>query len=410
MASTESVSSPIGKQASPEHGLALLARANQAAERERREATRASGSVAPGRVSDALPIQGGLAPVPRSWQSYATSLVVHCAVLALLLAISFPTIRQIARPQDRFVLLAPPIQPYKPKLITPPHVKVTIPLVRKIVIPEPVVKPRELKAVIPPPPTIKEITPTPILHPPQPKIEALAPAPAPKPQVRTGVFMNQELAKGPPAPKQITTGGFGDPQGVPANSQKTSSLTMAKLGGFDLPNGEAKGGAGGRAVVGQTSFGNLGDPNGAPNGAPRGGVVKSSGFGDGAGGAGTGGKGNQTGSVRSSGFRDAAVASPAASQPAAAAQPVNTSAEILFKPKPVYTQEARDLKLEGQVSLEVVFEASGVVRIVRVLHGLGHGLDEAAEQAAKQIRFRPATRAGVAVDANATLYITFQLT
>jgi TonB family protein len=82
----------------------------------------------------------------------------------------------------------------------------------------------------------------------------------------------------------------------------------------------------------------------------------------------------------------------------------------LFKPKPVYTQEARDLKLEGQVSLEVIFQASGVVRVIRVLHGLGHGLDEAAEQAAQQIRFRPATRAGVPVDTAATLYITFQVT
>ncbi len=101
---------------------------------------------------------------------------------------------------------------------------------------------------------------------------------------------------------------------------------------------------------------------------------------------------------------------PAASQTAARSQPASAPAEILFKPKPVYTREARDLKLEGQVSLEVVFQSSGVVRIIRVLHGLGHGLDEAAEQAAQQIRFRPATRAGVPVDTTATLYITFQVT
>ncbi len=74
-----------------------------------------------------------------------------------------------------------------------------------------------------------------MLHVPEPKIEALAPRPAPRPTVRTGVFVNQELAKGPPAPKQVAIGGFGDPKGVPANSQR-SSLTIAKLGGFDLPS------------------------------------------------------------------------------------------------------------------------------------------------------------------------------
>ncbi|MBV9296684.1 MAG: energy transducer TonB, partial [Acidobacteriaceae bacterium] len=96
--------------------------------------------------------------------------------------------------------------------------------------------------------------------------------------------------------------------------------------------------------------------------------------------------------------------------PVSVAKPITTPVEILFKPKPVYTDEARNLKLEGRVSLEVVFLASGSIRILRVLHGLGHGLDQAAETAAMQVRFRPATRAGAPVDTNATIYITFELT
>ena len=104
----------------------------------------------------------------------------------------------------------------------------------------------------------------------------------------------------------------------------------------------------------------------------------------------------------------------ASAQPTSArvkpAEPAMTPVEILSKPKPVYTDEARNLKLEGQVSLEVLFLSNGSMRIVRVVHGLGHGLDEAAEQAAMQVRFRPAMRGGIPVDTSATIRITFQLT
>ena len=53
--------------------------------------------------------------------------------------------------------------------------------------------------------------------------------------------------------------------------------------------------------------------------------------------------------------------------------------EILFKPKPVYTDEARCKKIEGDVLLQVVFTASGEVKVERVVQGLGYGLDESAE-------------------------------
>ena len=46
-------------------------------------------------------------------------------------------------------------------------------------------------------------------------------------------------------------------------------------------------------------------------------------------------------------------------------------------------------KIEGEVLLQVVFAASGEVRVERVVQGLGYGLDATAESAAHQIRFRP---------------------
>jgi len=83
---------------------------------------------------------------------------------------------------------------------------------------------------------------------------------------------------------------------------------------------------------------------------------------------------------------------------------------ILFKPKPVYTAEARAMRIQGEVLLEVVFRASGTVQVERVIRGLGRELDDAAQRAALGIRFQPATRGGVAVDTKATVNITFELT
>jgi TonB family protein len=115
--------------------------------------------------------------------------------------------------------------------------------------------------------------------------------------------------------------------------------------------------------------------------------------------------------VKTGGFGDdTAVVGPQPVQRVQAKAPANTPVEILSKPKPVYTQEARNLRLEGEVSLEVVFSASGSVQVVRVVRGLGHGLDEAAEQAAAQIKFHPGTRDGVPVDTRATVHIVFELT
>ena len=78
------------------------------------------------------------------------------------------------------------------------------------------------------------------------------------------------------------------------------------------------------------------------------------------------------------------------------------SVEITYKPNPVYTDEARNLKLEGEVLLEVEFAANGQLHVNRVVRGLGHGLDEAAIAAANKMRFKPAIakRAGSGFDSN----------
>jgi TonB family protein len=112
--------------------------------------------------------------------------------------------------------------------------------------------------------------------------------------------------------------------------------------------------------------------------------------------------------VRTAGFdrrASAPVQSSGATVPMLADRPV----EIVFKPAPEYTDEARSARIEGTVTLDLEFTAAGDVRVLRVVRGLGHGLDEAAERAALRIRFKPAQSDGRAIDSRASVHITFRL-
>ncbi len=58
--------------------------------------------------------------------------------------------------------------------------------------------------------------------------------------------------------------------------------------------------------------------------------------------------------------------------------------------RPEYTEEARAASIEGKVRVEITVDASGAIRSVKVLEGLGHGLDEAAVRAVEGATFEPA--------------------
>jgi TonB family protein len=89
--------------------------------------------------------------------------------------------------------------------------------------------------------------------------------------------------------------------------------------------------------------------------------------------------------------------------------PATSPVEITFKPSPAYTDEARQLKLEGEVLLEVTFAADGKLHVNRVIRGLGHGLDENAIAATNKIQFKPASRNGAPVDSTLVVHVVFQL-
>ena len=86
-----------------------------------------------------------------------------------------------------------------------------------------------------------------------------------------------------------------------------------------------------------------------------------------------------------------------------------TPPQILREVKPQYTEEARRRNVEGEVVLEVIVQADGSVGRVRVLQGLGSGLDQRAADAVRQWRFSPARRHGSPVDVLVEIAVDFRL-
>ena len=82
---------------------------------------------------------------------------------------------------------------------------------------------------------------------------------------------------------------------------------------------------------------------------------------------------------------------------------------LLREVRPDYTEEARRRGIEGDVVLEIVVRADGMVGNVKVLQGLGGGLDQRAIDAVRQWRFSPARRFGTPVDVMVEVAVEFSL-
>jgi periplasmic protein TonB len=87
---------------------------------------------------------------------------------------------------------------------------------------------------------------------------------------------------------------------------------------------------------------------------------------------------------------------------------VTTRPQILARPIPGYTEEARRAQVEGAVRLSVVLNANGTVSDIKVARALGYGLDEKAVEAAKELRFTPAQKDGHVVSVR--VFIEFKFT
>jgi TonB family protein len=82
---------------------------------------------------------------------------------------------------------------------------------------------------------------------------------------------------------------------------------------------------------------------------------------------------------------------------------------LLREVKADYTEDARQRGIAGDVVLEIVVRRDGTVGDVRILQGLGGGLNDRAVQAVRQWRFSPAHRLGAAVDVIVEVAVEFKL-
>ena len=339
--------------------------------------------------------QLGLLPEKKwNWRTFATSYGILTGLILLLIIVGVMTSDTLINLESYHVTELIPRPALIPERLPKPK---PLPVHAKLLPPEPVfqtpklIVPHEIRAPKPQPQEVE---------PPKVAMNNFAPAVltatsgARPVLIHTGDFAGSSVAPTVNAPmEKVQTGGFGDPNGLKpsANGKPNGKLIASAAGSFDMPVGPGQGnGSGGakgiKGTVASADFGN---------------GVATGGQGD--------GRRSGRGNVQTSGFGSQEVAQNTAHLQRVDSGPPPTSVEITYKPNPVYTDEARSLKLEGEVLLEVEFAANGQLHVNRIVRGLGHGLDEAAVAAANKMRFKPASRNGQAMDSTAIVHVVFQL-
>jgi TonB family protein len=300
------------------------------------------------------------------------SVVLHSVLLVFLILLPL-TAPQVVTVDYRTITLAPPpdatvhtevaplklpprTEPVKPQLQQPQVGVERVPEPKAPDIKAPAPEEVRLPATVPTPdPAMAVSVPTPPADPtPAPNL------PAPQPPVVTNVFSSAAATAPNSSARRLESAGFGD-VGAAERGGTGKTQNAARVGGFDTGAAGARESNGKRAVVMDSGFGASPKP---PAGNSQKPVVQVS---------------------------------------------VEKPVDITFKPRPDYTDQARKLRLEGEVLLRVLFTSTGEVRVLEVLQGLGHGLNESAVRAAERIRFKPAQRESQPIDSTAIVHIVFQL-
>jgi TonB family protein len=92
-----------------------------------------------------------------------------------------------------------------------------------------------------------------------------------------------------------------------------------------------------------------------------------------------------------------------------AARDVTRKAQIISKPEPLYTEEARKNQVTGTVRLRLILGASGSVSGITPVSRLPDGLTEKAIEAARRISFTPAEKDGRKVSQYVTIEYNFNI-
>jgi protein TonB len=82
---------------------------------------------------------------------------------------------------------------------------------------------------------------------------------------------------------------------------------------------------------------------------------------------------------------------------------------VIYQVDPEFSEEARKAKFSGNVEVYLIVGADGRPRGVRVVRGVGMGLDEKAVAAVQQYKFKPAMQNGKAVAVDLYIDVNFQI-
>jgi protein TonB len=83
--------------------------------------------------------------------------------------------------------------------------------------------------------------------------------------------------------------------------------------------------------------------------------------------------------------------------------------KVLFAPEPEFSEAARKAKVAGNVLVSLQVDTNGKPTHVRVLRGIGLGLDEKAVEAVSQYKFKPAMEDGKPVAVEMQVEVNFQI-
>jgi protein TonB len=82
---------------------------------------------------------------------------------------------------------------------------------------------------------------------------------------------------------------------------------------------------------------------------------------------------------------------------------------VIYQVDPEFSEEARKAKFMGVVTVNLIVNAQGMPQNVRVLRGVGMGLDEKAVEAVRQYKFKPAMEGGKPVPVELNIEVNFQI-
>jgi TonB family protein len=331
----------------------------------------------------------------QSKASTLSSLILNVLIAFVVIVISMATAKRTIERERMITTLVAPIpekkvEPIKPKIIPP---KPKLPPIAKIEPPK-ITVPQVRLPELPKQPVVKMENPKPVLLPPAPK-QVIAPA-APV----AVSLAHPEAASVPNRDAHPSAVQLGNPTSPLNNLHGPAAAPVNLAAGMPGMNAANSGHGPAATHV------NMG--NGAPESTAihGNGVVAVQGIPHGVpGGTGTGNRtANQQVSL-------GVTPPPPASRPAPVASTnPGKAVTVISKPKPEYTAEARQMHIEGVVTLRIRVSPSGAVEVVGVAKPLGYGLDDSAKRAIMATKFQPATdSSGHPITWEGLVNVTFQL-